>query len=153
MATLTVEGRSRTSPAAGSRYRRFRPRLVLGYQQDLQSLIEELTAMPTAEARVVLDLAIEKLDERQEALQTFGLKRHGPDADGSLRRDVARFAARKTPPCPAAAVRQHVRDRDRHPPRGRSATRRRGGSTSSTSRSTRTPRPRNGVNRCANLLG
>lgn len=29
--------------------------------------------MPTAEARVVLDLAIEKLDERQEALQTFGL--------------------------------------------------------------------------------
>lgn len=73
MATLTVEGRSRTSPAAGSRYRRFRPRLVLGYQQDLQSLIEELTAMRTAEARVVLDLAIERLDERQEALQKFGL--------------------------------------------------------------------------------
>jgi hypothetical protein len=83
MATLTVEGRSRTSPAAGSQYRRFRPRLVLGYQQDLQSLIEELTAMRTAEAGVVLDLAIEKLDERQEALQTFGLS--GTDLTPTVR--------------------------------------------------------------------
>src|SRR6266571_4300163 len=73
MATVTVEGRSTIPPAAGSRYRRFRPRLVLGYQQDLQSLIGELTAMPAAEARAVLDLAIQKLDERLEALQTFGL--------------------------------------------------------------------------------
>ena len=73
MPTLTVEGRSTTSPAAGSRYRRFRPRLVLGYQQDLQSLIEELTAMRAPEARLVLDSAIDKLDERQQALQTFGL--------------------------------------------------------------------------------
>ncbi len=72
MATLTVESRSTTSLAAGSRYRRFRPRLVLGYQQDLQSLIEELTAMRATEARMVLELAIEKLDERQGALQTFG---------------------------------------------------------------------------------
>jgi len=46
--------------------------LVLGYQQDLQSLIEELTAMRATEARMVLELAIEKLDERQGALQTFG---------------------------------------------------------------------------------
>ncbi len=74
MATLTVESRSTTSLAAGSRYRRFRPRLVLGYQQDLQSLIEELTAMRATEARMVLELAIEKLDERQGALQTFGLR-------------------------------------------------------------------------------
>jgi hypothetical protein len=56
-----------------SRYRRFRPRLVLGYQQDLQSLIEELTAMRAAETRVVLDSAIDKLDERQEALETLWL--------------------------------------------------------------------------------
>src|SRR5436190_18232461 len=73
MATLTVEGRKSTSPAAGSRYRRFRPRLVLGYQQDLQSLIGELTAMRADEARVVLDLAIDKLSERESALETFGL--------------------------------------------------------------------------------
>ena len=59
MATLTAESRPSTSAGAGSHYRRFRPRLVLGYQQDLQSLIEELTAMRTAEARVVLDSAIE----------------------------------------------------------------------------------------------
>jgi hypothetical protein len=73
MATLTVEGRRSTSPAAGSRYRRFRPRLVLGYQQDLNSLIEELAAMPAAEAGTILDGAISVLDERQTALQTFGL--------------------------------------------------------------------------------
>jgi hypothetical protein len=73
MGSLTVEGRSTTSRVAGSRYRRFRPRLVLGYQQDLQSLIEELTAMRSGEARVVLDAAIERLDERQGALQSFGL--------------------------------------------------------------------------------
>ena len=55
MPTLTVENRSTTSPAAGSRYRRFRPRLVLGYQQDLNSLIKELTTMGTVEAGTPLD--------------------------------------------------------------------------------------------------
>jgi len=74
MATLTVEGRRSTSAVGGSHYRRFRPRLVLGYQQDLQSLIEELTAMRTDEARVVLDSAIEKLDDRERSLQRCGLK-------------------------------------------------------------------------------
>jgi hypothetical protein len=73
MATLTAEGRRSISPAAGSRYRRFRPRLVLGYQQDLNSLIEELSAMRTVEAGTILDSAITALDERQGALQTFGL--------------------------------------------------------------------------------
>ena len=73
MASLTVESRSPGRPAGGSRYRRFRPRLVLGYQQDLQSLIEELTAMPSAEARHVLEAAIAELDVRQSALQEFGL--------------------------------------------------------------------------------
>src|SRR3954471_25074030 len=73
MAILTAKGRSRTSSTAGSRYRRFRPRLVLGYQQDLNSLIEELTAMRTVEAGAILDSAITTLDERQGALQTFGL--------------------------------------------------------------------------------
>ena len=73
MPTLTVEGRSTTSPDAGSRYRRFRPRLVLGYQHDLHSLIEGLTAMRTVEAGAVLDSAIAALDERQSGLLSFGL--------------------------------------------------------------------------------
>jgi hypothetical protein len=73
MATLTVESRRTSSPAAGSRYRRFRPRLVLGYQQDLNSLIGDLTAMGAVEAGTILDSAITALDERQSALQTFGL--------------------------------------------------------------------------------
>jgi hypothetical protein len=73
MPNLTVEGRSTTSPEAGSRYRRFRPRLVLGYQLDLHALIEELTAMPTVEAGAVLDTAIAALDDRQSALLSFGL--------------------------------------------------------------------------------
>jgi len=73
MATLTVEGRRTTSADAGSRYRRFRPRLVLGYQHDLHSLIEELTAMPPVEAGAVLDSAIATLDERQSGLLSFGL--------------------------------------------------------------------------------
>ncbi|MEZ4503114.1 MAG: DUF4338 domain-containing protein [Dehalococcoidia bacterium] len=72
MATATVDER-RISIAASPQYRRFRPRLPLGYQQDLKSLITELTALRNAEARTVLDSAIEKLDERQRALQTFGL--------------------------------------------------------------------------------
>jgi hypothetical protein len=73
MATLTIESQKNTSDAVGSRYRRFQPRLVLGYQQDLNSLIEELTAMPSAEAEAVLDAAIARVNERQNALQTFGL--------------------------------------------------------------------------------
>jgi hypothetical protein len=73
MTTLTVDHRSTPSPDAGSRYRRFRPSLVLGYHQDLQSLIEELTAMRSTEARVVLDAAIARLEERQSVLQSFGL--------------------------------------------------------------------------------
>jgi hypothetical protein len=58
--------------AAGSTYRRFRPRLVLGYQQDLHELIEEPTAMGFSEARAVLDTAIEAVDDRQTTLRTFG---------------------------------------------------------------------------------
>lgn len=73
MATLTIEGQRTTSPAAGARYRRFRPRLGLGYLQDLQCLIEELTAMAPIEARAVLDSAIASIDERQAALRLMGL--------------------------------------------------------------------------------
>lgn len=73
MGTLTVEGRRQTSIDAGPQYRRFRPRLVLGYQHDLHSLIEELTAMPAAEAAAILDSAIATLDERQSGLMAFGL--------------------------------------------------------------------------------
>jgi hypothetical protein len=47
--------------------------LPLGYQQDLHSLIEELTAMRGAEVQVVLDSAIERVNERQSALQALGL--------------------------------------------------------------------------------
>ena len=73
MTTVVVEGRSMPSPTPASRYRRFRPRLALGYQQDLQTLIQDLAAMRAPEARVMLDAAIERVDERQSALQTFGL--------------------------------------------------------------------------------
>src|SRR5437868_208475 len=74
MATLTVERRAlASSEHAASRYRRFRPRLVLGYQQDLNSLIEELTAMRAVEADAILNSAITALDDRQSALQSFGL--------------------------------------------------------------------------------
>ena len=73
MTTLTVEGRNSASVTAGMRYRRFRPRLVLGYQQDLQSLIEELSVMRPNEARALLDLTIDRLDDRQRSLQSFGL--------------------------------------------------------------------------------
>lgn len=83
MAILTVEGRSTTSPDAGSRYRRFRPRLVLGYQHDLHSLIEELTAMRTLEAGAVLDSAIAALDDRQSDLLSFGLT--GTDLGPTIR--------------------------------------------------------------------
>jgi len=73
MATVTVDGRSTTSAAGGSPYRRFRPRLVLGYQRDLHSLIKELTAMGLAEAQTALEKAIDSLNERQSALRAFGL--------------------------------------------------------------------------------
>jgi hypothetical protein len=72
MATLTAEGRALSAPE-GSHYRRFRPRLVLGYQQDLNSLIEELTGMDESEARTTLDAAIAGVDDRQRALMGFGL--------------------------------------------------------------------------------
>jgi hypothetical protein len=46
MTLLTIEEpKTRSQDSSSDRYRRFRPQLVLGYQQDLQSLIEELTAM------------------------------------------------------------------------------------------------------------
>jgi hypothetical protein len=73
MATLTAEGRRRSSSTKSSAYRRFRPRLVLGYQQDLVALISDLTAMGSADASSILATAIAKVEERQEALQTFGL--------------------------------------------------------------------------------
>jgi hypothetical protein len=73
MATLTVEGRSKVAPAPESRYRRFRPRLALGYQYDLRSLIQELATMRTTEACAVLDSAIGKLDARESDFQSFGL--------------------------------------------------------------------------------
>lgn len=73
MTTLTIASPGTTSPTAGGRYRRFRPRLALGYQQDLQALIGELAAMGATEEQVVLEAAIERLDERQRELYTFGL--------------------------------------------------------------------------------
>ena len=73
MATLTAEGRRTTLTDASPQYRRFRPRLALGYQHDLHSLIGELTAMPSAEAEATIDAAIASLDERQGELLSFGL--------------------------------------------------------------------------------
>jgi hypothetical protein len=73
MPTLTVESRNEVPAGDGSRYRRFRPRLGLTYQQDLRSLIERLTAMPAVEARIVLLDAIEELEERHFSLRALGL--------------------------------------------------------------------------------
>jgi len=73
MTPTLEEPKTRSQDASSDRYRRFRPRLVLGYQQDLQSLTEELTAMGAIEAYVVLDSAIANLDERQRTLQSLGL--------------------------------------------------------------------------------
>lgn len=73
MPTLTVEDRSTSPTSEGSRYRKFQPRLPLGFQQDLRSLIEELTAMRGAEATATLGLAIEEVGKRQSALQALGI--------------------------------------------------------------------------------
>lgn len=73
MTPILEEPKTRSQDASTDRYRRFRPRLVLGYQRDLQSLTEELTAMGAIEAYVVLDTAIANLDERQRTLQSLGL--------------------------------------------------------------------------------
>jgi hypothetical protein len=47
--------------------------LALGYQHDLHSLIEELTAMSPTEAGAILDSAVANVDERQSGLLSFGL--------------------------------------------------------------------------------
>jgi len=73
MATLTVESRSDISANDGSRYRRFRPRLGLTYQQDLRALIEDLTSLRPVEAWMVLDAAIGRLAEHQLTLRALGL--------------------------------------------------------------------------------
>lgn len=73
MATVTAEGRRASTMDGSPQYRRFRPRLALGYQHDLQELIGELTAMPSAEAEATLDAAIVALDDRQSDLLSFGL--------------------------------------------------------------------------------
>lgn len=70
---LTTTRRSRSRATSGSRYRRFRPRLVLGYQQDLVAIITELTTMGLAEANTILGSALAKVEGRQAALRSFGL--------------------------------------------------------------------------------
>ena len=87
MATLTVEGRGappqlRALVTAGSDHAS--PR----YQQDLQSLIEELTAMRAAEARVLLDRR-SRARRAPERAPVVRAERDGPGADGSLRRHAA----------------------------------------------------------------
>ncbi len=73
MATLTLEDKITTSSVTGVRYRRFRPRLALGHHQDLRSLVEELSALRTADARALLDSTVSSVDARLDALETFGL--------------------------------------------------------------------------------
>lgn len=72
MATLTAKSWGR-SASAGSRYRRFRPRLALGYHQDLRSLMQVVTSTGSGQARAVLDTAIAGVDEHQRVLMDFGL--------------------------------------------------------------------------------
>lgn len=83
MATLTASGPNGSAVTAGSRYRRFRPRLAIGYQQDLRSIIGELTAMPAIEAIALLNQAIATLDGRQDSLRSLGLS--GPDLTPTAR--------------------------------------------------------------------
>ncbi len=77
------EPRTKSQDSSTDRYRRFRPRLVLGYQQDLQSLIKELSAMGTVESYAILDGAITNLDERQRTLESYGLS--APDLAPTIR--------------------------------------------------------------------
>ena len=84
MATATADRRAK-SPGH-SAYRRFRPRLPLGYQQDLQDLIADLASMQPEDAGDVLGSAIESLDDHERGLNAFGLT--GTDLE-----PTARYAA------------------------------------------------------------
>jgi hypothetical protein len=58
MPALTLESRFRTTPDAGSRYRRIQPCPRLGRQRDLRSLIAGLTATRAVDAGAVINSAI-----------------------------------------------------------------------------------------------
>lgn len=73
MTTLPVDTEVVQRSSVALRYRRFQPRLVLGYQQDLRFLIEDLATLRHAEARKVLESAIQSLDDRQTELRSLGL--------------------------------------------------------------------------------
>lgn len=76
MSTLTlpnnvaVEARERLAPTP---FRRFRPSLVLGYQQDLHALTRRLAAVPVAESHALLTEAIAAMDRRLADLRAVGL--------------------------------------------------------------------------------
>ena len=73
MANLTVESRKSTSPLRVLATADAGRAWYSAISQTSNSLIEELAAMPAVEAGAILDAAISTLDERQGALQTFGL--------------------------------------------------------------------------------
>lgn len=73
MTVLEADSPRRVSRSDGSRYRRFRPRVGLTYQQELRGLIRELTAMRAGDARVVLNRGIQQVGDRQAALRALGL--------------------------------------------------------------------------------
>lgn len=73
MVTATVEDQAGTSLNGRTLYRRFRPRLVLGFQQELHSLVADLSAMTPPESEAILAAAINQVDERQYELQSVGL--------------------------------------------------------------------------------
>ncbi len=77
MATAIADRRT-SSP-----YRRFRPRLSLGYQQNLQDLVADLSAMSAGDAADVLGSAIGDLDAHEQTLHAFGLT--GTDLDPTVR--------------------------------------------------------------------
>ncbi len=71
MANLTSEGRPTHSPATGWRYHRFRQRPSPGYQQDLDSLSEALTAIHAVGAQITVGAALSAVDELPFALGAF----------------------------------------------------------------------------------
>lgn len=76
MSTVTVQRPtqvtdSRSQVAVG--LRRFRPRLALGYQRELQALVTRLRAAPLATVTEMLAATVEAADARYEDLATEGL--------------------------------------------------------------------------------
>lgn len=68
-----VVSETKHSPSNGDNLRRFRPRLALGYQQDLRSLAERIPNADASDAEPVLSEAIALISDHQARLVSSGL--------------------------------------------------------------------------------